>query len=105
MRLSHDKNGDSVTVKLSGELGHHEAREVSAYIDGIFDLYSISRLILDFSELSFMDSSGIAVVVQSFKKAKESDAEFAVNGIPGQAFKVLHAAGIDKIVKINRKDT
>lgn len=104
MRLSHDENNGAVTVKLSGELGHHEAREVSEYIDGVFDLYAVSKLILDFCELSFMDSSGIAVTVQSLKKAKDVDAAFRVDNVPGQAFKVLHAAGIDRITEINRKD-
>ena len=100
MKLSHDKTDNSVVVNLSGELGHHEATETLQYIKDIIDLYLPKHLELNFSGLSFMDSSGIAVIMSSFKNMKPVNGTFAVSSIPEQAKKVLTASGLNRIINI-----
>lgn len=100
MRLSHKHTDNLLIISLNGELGHHEAMQSMEYIANAIDAYSPEKIELDLSELSFMDSSGIAVVLSAFKASSALGGTFIVTGIKAQARKVLAAAGIDKIVKI-----
>lgn len=100
MRLSHEQKDNTLVISLDGELGHHEAMQSMNYIGNAIEMYNPSDLELDLSGLSFMDSSGIAVVLSAYKNMSGFGGNMAVTGIREQAKKVLHAAGIDRIVKI-----
>ena len=51
-----------LTILLSGEIDHHSARQIMAAITAKIDVYLPRSCILDFSAVTFMDSSGIAIV-------------------------------------------
>lgn len=52
---------------MAGELDHHSAEEVRNVIDDRLDRGNLNKLILDFSKVNFMDSSGIGVVIGRYK--------------------------------------
>ncbi len=104
MNITSKRNGGELSVFLSGELDHHSARCAIPEISKIIDVELPIRLILDFSNISFMDSSGIAIVIGSYKKATALGADFTVANVPSQAYKVFSAAGICKIVSITSTD-
>ena len=54
-----------LTIFLSGELDHHAAREAMQSIESLIERALPRELVIDMSGLSFMDSSGIAVVLKS----------------------------------------
>ena len=56
------------------------------------------ELTLDLGGVSFMDSSGIAVVLRSWKRMRELGGSMALQNVPPQAAKVLRAAGVDKLL-------
>ena len=94
MELQYRMENGRLTAALTGELGHHEAlgRLVEAWLPG--------EMVLDLGGLEFMDSSGIAVVVQTARKCAACGSRFALCRVPAQAKKVLCAAGIDRLVRI-----
>ena len=100
MPLSVKTEGGVTTVTLSGEADHHGARAMMAALeDTVADLLPM-HLTLDLSGLTFMDSSGIAVVVQTARKCHGCGGKLAVTGTPPQAQKVLTCAGIHRLVDI-----
>ena len=101
MRITHDGREGSVRINFAGELGHHEAMQTMKYIENVITLYCPALLELNLKDMTFMDSSGIAVIMYGFKNMREAGAEFKVSGTPAQAKKVLHAAKIDRIIKID----
>ena len=58
-------------------------------------VYNIS---LDLGGVSFMDSSGIAVVLRTWRRMSQLGGVMTVRNVPPQAAKVLKAAGIDKLI-------
>ncbi|MGN0596186.1 MAG: STAS domain-containing protein, partial [Ruminiclostridium sp.] len=54
-------NGEQVTVCLKGDIDHHSVTSMRMEIDAVLESTSPKLLILDFSEVSFMDSSGIGL--------------------------------------------
>jgi stage II sporulation protein AA (anti-sigma F factor antagonist) len=93
------REGEGVTMRLTGELGHHEAIAVMAGVAEVLDAQLPRSLTLDMSGLSFMDSSGIAVVVQAARRCKNIGADFSVSAAPPTAMRILKAAGVDRIVQ------
>ncbi len=67
MYLKFDKKADKLIVTMAGELDHHSAEEVRNVIDDRLDRENLNKLILDFSKVNFMDSSGIGVVIGRYK--------------------------------------
>ena len=89
-----------LTIALTGEIDHHCAK---TYIDTIIskiEAYTPKVCILDFQEVSFMDSSGIAVVINALRGMKAVDGVLRLEGIGSQPLRVFRASGIDKLIDI-----
>lgn len=89
-----------LTVVLTGEIDHHCAKGYIQAIAGKIEAYTPEICILDFSEVTFMDSSGIAVVINALRGMKQIDGALVLTGIGNQPMRVFRASGIDKLVEI-----
>lgn len=92
--------GRELTACISGEVDHHGAREIMGELDREIDTALPRRLALDLSGVTFMDSSGIAVLLRARRRMGELDGVLTVENIPAQARRVLEAAGIGRIVEL-----
>ena len=93
--------GDRVlTASVSGEVDHHRARRIMEELEQAIDGMAPRQFTLDLSEVSFMDSSGIAVVLRAYRWVKELGGEMVVAHPPAQAAKVLKAAGIERLIRL-----
>ena len=94
-----------LTIALTGEIDHHYAK---LYIDAIrakIDTYTPQVCSLDFQDVTFMDSSGIAVVINTLRNLSRVDGKLILTGIPPQPMMVFRASGFDKIVDIKEMVT
>lgn len=95
---------DGITnLCLEGELDHHAAKSVLARIGQIIDAELPRSVVLDLCALSFMDSSGIAVVVHTFRRVKEIDGTLTVINIPPHAFRIFRAAGLSRMIPMSER--
>jgi len=92
-----------LTILLSGEIDHHTAREVMQAVTAKINVYLPRRCVLDFGSVSFMDSSGIAIVIHTLRAMDELDGQLQLANIPPQPMKVLQAAGIQKLVALRQE--
>ena len=90
----------TLAAYLSGEIDHHAAQSIRREIDAQVDDRLPELLTLDFSGVSFMDSSGIAVVMRALKRMRAMGGSAAIKNVPPQAKKVFTAAGIFRIVPL-----
>ena len=100
MSIQINVTGDVVTALLSGELDHHSAKEMREAIDSAVELNMPTLLILDFKDVSFMDSSGIGLVMGRYRNLVKSGAELHITGATPQIYKMLKLAGIEKLAKL-----
>ena len=100
MSVEINVTGEVVTARLIGELDHHSAKGMRDAIDNAVDLNMPSLLVLDFSEISFMDSSGIGLVMGRFRNISKLGAELHIIGASPQIHKMLKLAGIEKLAKL-----
>ena len=100
MEMRYRAENRQLTITLSGELDHHAARGLMESIDQCMEQSLPSKTILDLGGLTFMDSSGIAVVLRCKRRMEALQGNLAVVNIPRQAAKVLETAGLGKYVNL-----
>lgn len=100
MRIYASETNGVLRLNFAGELDHHCAKTVMKTIENLIDEYLPRDCIMDLSELSFMDSSGIAVILRANKRMNDMGGRAWVENPCGQALRVLDASGIDRVIKI-----
>ena len=100
MSVEINVTGEVVTALLSGDLDHHSARAMREEIDNAVELNMPTLLVLDFKDVSFMDSSGIGLVMGRFRILSKSGAELHITGASSPIHKMLKLAGIEKLAKL-----
>ena len=88
-------------VCLSGELDHHQAKYVINTVDELIDEYLPRDCVLDLSELSFMDSSGIAVIIRMSRRMNNLGGRVWIENPSKQPQRVIDASGIDRLVPVS----
>lgn len=97
--ISFLENG-KLTVVLTGEIDHHCAKAYIQNIAGKIEAYTPDVCVLDFGEVTFVDSSGIAVVINALRSMTQIEGKLVLTGIGAQPMRVFTASGIDKLVEI-----
>lgn len=89
-----------LTVALTGEIDHHCAKTYIQAIAAKIEAYTPDICILDFQDVTFVDSSGIAVVINALRNMTQIEGKLMLTGICSQPMRVFRASGIDKLVEI-----
>ena len=100
MRFTSYLQDGLLTVALTGEIDHHCAKSYISAITAKIEAYSPQTCILDFQEVSFVDSSGIAVVINALRSITRIQGKLILSGLNAQPLKVFRASGIEKLVEI-----
>lgn len=87
-------------LEFCGEMDHHGARNALKEVEMAIDASLPRFLILDFSGVTFMDSSGIALLLRAQQRMQLLEGSVEVRNVPSQARRVLEAAGIGRLVTI-----
>ena len=98
MDIKMENIGTTLVVKVAGEIDHHTAPELKDEIDREINLRNIINLVLDFDGVSFMDSSGIGVLIGRYKQIQARGGRTMVIRVRPQVDKILEISGLKKIV-------
>ena len=96
MEMNYTVENRDLTIHMVGELDHHAARRAMKSIAEWIEQNLPSKTTLDFSGLTFMDSSGIAIVIRAKRRMDALGGKLMVANIPRQAARVLETAGLDQ---------
>ncbi len=88
---------EQTVAKLSGELDHHAAGEVRERIDSIVLQQCSRRLVLDLSGLTFMDSSGIGLIMGRYRLLHSMGGTLEVRGASPRMETVIRLSGMEKL--------
>ena len=90
----------NLLLEISGELDHHGARNTLWEIEQAIDAALPRRLVMDLGGVTFMDSSGIAMILRAQQRMQLLEGSMMVCNVPEQARRVLDAAGISRLVTV-----
>ena len=100
MEMKYRVENRQLTITLTGELDHHAAKGLMEAIDRCMEQNLPVKTLLDLGGLTFMDSSGIAVVLRAKRRMEALAGALVVVNIPRQAARVLETAGLDRYVDL-----
>ncbi len=99
MNIEFRVSGATMRALIKGEIDHHSAKKICRLIDFRVDADKPQILLLDFSAVTFMDSSGLAVVVGRKRLCDRNNIKCYITNISGHPEKILKMAGADKLIE------
>ena len=97
-----DSDG-TLTARLCCEIDHHTAKRMREHIDRALFEKKPDVLVLDFSEVGFMDSSGLGLIIGRAETASAVGATVVLSGLSGSTERLLRVCGIEKIKNLTVK--
>ena len=98
MEVEVSYQGAYLIVGLSGELDQHMADRIRGRIDYGLLKEGVKHLVFDFSEVSFMDSSGIGMLLNRYKQVKRLGGNLYLTGCSKGILRIIKLSGLEKIV-------
>lgn len=90
---------DTVTVQLEGELDHCSADRIRASLDALIADQNIKRLVIDLKRLTFMDSSGIGVIIGRYRTLIRRNGSVAVKNPSAAVDRIFQMSGLYQIIE------
>jgi len=92
-------------VYLEGELDLHNADELKEAIDIEIDKKGIKNIVLHMEKLTFIDSSGLGVLLGRYKKLLPLGGKLKIANVPPNIYKIMELSGLPKIIEFLPKET
>ena len=100
MSVAIEGNHEVMTAYLTGEIDHPCAVQILEEIDAAAERTHPALLMLDFTNVTFMDSSGIGLVMGRFKLMQALGGQLQVGGMSPQIRKMMKLAGLERLVTL-----
>ena len=102
MNVTVESSGSVIIAYLIGEIDHHTASDVREKIDNAIMFKKPNHLIIDFRNVTFMDSSGIGLVMGRYRllKSLSNNSGVEIRNVNPQTKKVMELAGLGRIAII-----
>ncbi len=88
------KDEESATAFIKGDIDHHTAKDIREQIDAYAQNNQIKLLKLDFSQVQFMDSSGIGLIMGRFKMMQMLKGKVTVINVPSHLKRLIKISGL-----------
>lgn len=93
-----------IRVYLDGEIDHHSASLIRISIDDAIICKRPLLLVLDFGKVTFMDSSGIGLVMGRYKLMKSIGGRIRAQNLSASAYRVMKLAGLESLGEIKQRE-
>jgi stage II sporulation protein AA (anti-sigma F factor antagonist) len=93
------ERGVNLVINIIGDIDQHNTEELRVKIDRAFERSHCRHIIFDFSSVSFMDSSGIGLLIGRYKTASAKGGAVAIAGMTNELKRIYNISGLKKIIK------
>ncbi|HOQ00203.1 MAG TPA: anti-sigma F factor antagonist [Acetivibrio clariflavus] len=100
MKVKISYKGNTLIAGIIGELDHHTAEYVREKIDSELIKATTKNVIFDFSKVTFMDSSGIGVIMGRFKNVSKLSGKLSVANVNPQLMRIFEMSGLLKVIPV-----
>lgn len=98
-----EQKGNTMCFTILGDIDHHSAKKVKKLIDSEIFITRPETIYMDLSQVDFMDSSGLGLILGRYRIATELGISFKLLNPTERVMKILTIAGCEKILTIVRK--
>ncbi|MFE8702605.1 anti-sigma F factor antagonist [Cytobacillus sp. FJAT-54145] len=100
LNIEMEVKNDVLCIRLDGELDHHSADELRRHATEAIEKHRIRHIVLNLEQLSFMDSSGLGVILGRYKQIKQQHGEMVVCAISPAIQRLFDMSGLFKIIRL-----
>ena len=97
--MRYEKNRDTLVVYMTGELDQCSAQGIRRELDALLEDRRVRRLVMDMQDMTFMDSSGIGMMIGRYKFMKRRGGGVRVRGMRQPVERVFRMSGLGQIIK------
>lgn len=97
-----DVEGEILIIYLPEELDHHVAGKIRENTDHLFTCKRIRDVIFDYRNTSFMDSSGIGLVMGRYREVRYLKGDIYIVGVNDKIARILEISGLYRVAKKER---
>lgn len=98
MKIQFEKIKRTLVIKLDGEIDHHFADDIRDKIDREFNKQNCKNIIFNFEDITFMDSSGIGMIIGRFKLTQEKGGNTLACSLGESPKRLFNMSGLAKII-------
>lgn len=98
LQVKFSNKGTTLIVSIIGEIDHHSCEYIRQKVDGEIIKSSTKNVIFDLTDVGFMDSSGIGVIMGRYKNVQNLNGKTALTGLNGNIKRVFDLAGLLKVI-------
>lgn len=98
MELSGKKSGDTLTVKMFGELDQQVVESVRSRIDAVLRDTAIRNIVFDMENVTFMDSSGLGVILGRYRTVSARGGSLSIIGACDAVARILRMSGMQEFI-------
>mgnify|MGYP001622934875 FL=1 len=92
--------GSILTIKVPAELDHYLADEIRRQSEEIQNEHTIRQIDFDFSQTTFMDSSGIGLVMGRFREIQLTGGKVRALHASERVQKILKISGVSRVIEV-----
>lgn len=100
MEISCNAIDRNLVVAIEGDIDHHSTEFIRERIEREFARADARNIIFDFNKVSFMDSSGIGMILGRYRALEQQGGVVAVAGISAEAFRIFEVSGLRKLIAV-----
>ena len=100
LKINLEVKSDVLCIRLMGELDHHSADVLREKATKAIEEYDIHHIVLNLEHLTFMDSSGLGVILGRYKQIKQQNGEMVVCAISPAVQRLFDLSGLFKIIRL-----
>ncbi|MBT2754845.1 anti-sigma F factor antagonist [Mesobacillus foraminis] len=100
LNINMEVRDEVLCIRLTGELDHHAADELRAKATKALEDPNVRHIVLNLENLTFMDSSGLGVILGRYKQIKQLHGEMIVCAISPPIKRLFDMSGLFKIVRL-----
>ncbi len=101
--ISFELKGDAVIAKIDGEIDHHRAKGLREAMDERIYTDRPKCFMADMSGVSFMDSSGLGLILGRFTLCRELGVDFKLFSPSAEVMKIIDLAGAGRLIRIEKR--
>ena len=100
MELHFKRKNKTIIIWISGEIDHHAAKELRRQTESAMTEMGGKNIIFDFAQVTFMDSSGIGMMIGRYKQLQALGGKLAISSANEKITEIIQLSGLSKLLPV-----
>lgn len=98
MDVRFKRDGITLIVSIEGEIDHHTSRSLKERMDSRFIMEPVKNMIIDLSQVTFMDSAGIGLIMGRMKRVSSVGGKMSIRNPKPEIIKIIKMSNVDDLI-------